>query len=56
MVKVFFSFFALLSYLIPISLMVTYEVSKTVQALFMFWDKQMRNKNGSMLPKDEWTQ
>ena len=29
MVKVFFSFFVLLSYLIPISLMVTYEVSKS---------------------------
>ena len=51
MVKVFFSFFVLLSYLIPISLMVTYEVSKSCQALFMYWDEKMKNKDGHMMPK-----
>jgi phospholipid-translocating ATPase len=50
-VKAFFSFFAIMSYLIPISLMVSYEIAKTAQALFMVWDHQLMNKDGRMRPK-----
>jgi phospholipid-translocating ATPase len=50
-IKAFFSFFALMSYLIPISLMVSYEIAKTAQALFMYWDLKMRTADGAMRPK-----
>eukprot|EP01105_Mastigella_eilhardi_P028771 TRINITY_DN970_c0_g1_i1.p1 TRINITY_DN970_c0_g1~~TRINITY_DN970_c0_g1_i1.p1 ORF type:complete len:935 (-),score=274.80 TRINITY_DN970_c0_g1_i1:55-2859(-) len=40
-VKNFFMYFVLLSYLIPMSLMVTYEVAKLIQGVYMEWDDQM---------------
>eukprot|EP00727_Mastigamoeba_balamuthi_P007991 m51a1_g3812 putative probable phospholipid-transporting atpase id isoform x2 (1077) ;mRNA; r:257639-262020 len=40
-VEKFFSYFALLSFIIPMSLMVTLEVARFIQALFMDWDDQM---------------
>lgn len=39
----FWAYFALFSYFIPISLIVTLEVAKLVQAVFMMWDVQMMN-------------
>ena len=42
----FWSYFALFSYFIPISLIVTLEVAKLVQAMFMMWDVQMVNEEG----------
>eukprot|EP01132_Coremiostelium_polycephalum_P007601 gene7601-9346_t len=43
-VKRFVSYFAILSFLIPMSLMVTLEVVKVSQAKFMEWDTQMSYK------------
>ncbi|KYQ94389.1 transmembrane protein [Tieghemostelium lacteum] len=43
-VKRFVSYFAILSFLIPMSLMVTLEVVKVSQAKFMEWDKFMSYK------------
>ncbi|KAH3766896.1 transmembrane protein [Pelomyxa schiedti] len=40
--KNFFTYFALLSYLIPMSLMVTFEVAKLIQGMFMEWDNEMK--------------
>ena len=40
-IKDFFSYYVLLSFLIPISLMVTLEVVKFAQGLFMEWDEKM---------------
>ena len=40
-VRDFFSYFALLSFMIPMSLMVTLEVVKVIQGKFMEWDKRM---------------
>eukprot|EP01095_Lingulamoeba_sp_RSL-Kostka_P008379 TRINITY_DN2784_c0_g1_i2.p1 TRINITY_DN2784_c0_g1~~TRINITY_DN2784_c0_g1_i2.p1 ORF type:complete len:909 (+),score=364.41 TRINITY_DN2784_c0_g1_i2:325-3051(+) len=40
-VRDFFSYFALLSFMIPMSLMVTLEVVKVMQGRFMEWDKEM---------------
>lgn len=40
-IKDFFAYFALLSFMIPMSLMVTLEVVKVVQGKFMEWDKYM---------------
>lgn len=40
-VKNFFSYFALLSFMIPMSLMVTLEVVKVFQGSFMEWDRKM---------------
>jgi phospholipid-transporting ATPase len=42
----FWSYFALFSYFIPISLIVTLEVAKLIQAVFMMWDVQMINEEG----------
>jgi magnesium-transporting ATPase (P-type) len=42
----FLAYFALFSYFIPISLIVTLEVAKLVQAVFMMWDVQMINEEG----------
>lgn len=39
--KLFFSYFAILSYLIPLSLVVTLEVVKVFQARWMEWDSEM---------------
>ena len=39
--KDFFAYFALLSFMIPMSLMVTLEVVKVVQGQLMEWDEQM---------------
>ncbi|KAF2071974.1 hypothetical protein CYY_006711 [Polysphondylium violaceum] len=43
-VKRFVAYFAILSFLIPMSLMVTLEVVKVSQARFMEWDKEMSYK------------
>lgn len=40
-VKDFFAYFALLSFMIPMSLMVTLEVVKVMQGKFMEWDRKM---------------
>jgi len=40
-VKDFFAYFALLSFMIPMSLMVTLEVVKVIQGMFMEWDRKM---------------
>ena len=40
-VKDFFAYFALLSFMIPMSLMVTLEVVKVVQGKYMEWDRFM---------------
>ena len=40
-IKDFFAYFALLSFMIPMSLMVTLEVVKVVQGKLMEWDKYM---------------
>mmetsp|Transcript_23132 Transcript_23132/g.57897 ORF Transcript_23132/g.57897 Transcript_23132/m.57897 type:complete len:1024 (+) Transcript_23132:91-3162(+) len=37
----FFSYFVIMSYVIPISLVVSLEITKVVQAKFMEWDEQM---------------
>jgi magnesium-transporting ATPase (P-type) len=37
----FFSYFVLLSFLIPMSLMVTIEIVKVAQAKLMEWDEQL---------------
>ncbi|KAL6070245.1 Phospholipid-transporting ATPase [Balamuthia mandrillaris] len=39
--KTFFSYFALLSYLIPLSLVVSLEIVKVFQARYMEWDDKM---------------
>lgn len=44
-VKSFFRYFLLLNTLIPISLVVTIEVVKVLQARFMEWDAKMYNKD-----------
>jgi len=40
-IKLFFSYFAILSYLIPLSLVVTLEVVKVFQARWMEWDADL---------------
>lgn len=40
-VQDFFAYFALLSFMIPMSLMVTLEVVKVIQGKYMEWDRQM---------------
>jgi len=47
----FFSYFILMSYLIPISLVVTLEVTKVVQGRFMEWDQQMHYERRRMTVK-----
>lgn len=42
-ITTFFTYFALMSYLIPISLVVSLEVIKVVQSKFMEWDEHMSN-------------
>eukprot|EP01113_Clastostelium_recurvatum_P002109 TRINITY_DN1087_c0_g1_i3.p1 TRINITY_DN1087_c0_g1~~TRINITY_DN1087_c0_g1_i3.p1 ORF type:complete len:1128 (-),score=322.94 TRINITY_DN1087_c0_g1_i3:54-3437(-) len=51
--KIFFSYFAFLSFLIPVSLMVTLEVVKVSQAQFMDWDDLMSSKEGPGLIDDD---
>jgi magnesium-transporting ATPase (P-type) len=50
-VGIFFSWFALMSYLIPISLAVTVELARMVQSLYMYWDEEMTTVDGHMRPK-----
>jgi phospholipid-transporting ATPase len=50
--KVFFAYFALFSYFIPASLVVTFELIKWVQAAFMMWDLEMRVDNRPMIVKN----
>lgn len=45
-VLLFLSFVVLMNTLIPISLVVTVEIIKTVHAKFITWDSKMRNTNG----------
>ncbi|KAG7381055.1 hypothetical protein PHYPSEUDO_006489 [Phytophthora pseudosyringae] len=45
-VLLFLSFVVLMNTLIPISLVVTVEIIKTVHAKFITWDNKMRNSNG----------
>jgi magnesium-transporting ATPase (P-type) len=40
-VLVFFSYFSIFSYFIPISLIVSLEVAKLFQAVFMMWDSKL---------------
>jgi len=47
----FFSYFALLSYLIPLSLVVSLEMVKVLQARFMEWDDLMRKDGDPMTVK-----
>ena len=47
----FFSYFILMSYLIPISLVVTLEVTKVVQGRFMEWDEKMHYDRQRMTVK-----
>eukprot|EP01103_Thecamoeba_quadrilineata_P012000 TRINITY_DN2992_c0_g1_i2.p1 TRINITY_DN2992_c0_g1~~TRINITY_DN2992_c0_g1_i2.p1 ORF type:complete len:946 (+),score=205.61 TRINITY_DN2992_c0_g1_i2:67-2904(+) len=42
-VLAFFQYFVILSYIIPLSLVVSLEVIKMIQAQFMEWDDRMRN-------------
>eukprot|EP01112_Ceratiomyxa_fruticulosa_P002099 TRINITY_DN12231_c0_g1_i1.p1 TRINITY_DN12231_c0_g1~~TRINITY_DN12231_c0_g1_i1.p1 ORF type:complete len:1071 (+),score=237.34 TRINITY_DN12231_c0_g1_i1:405-3215(+) len=51
-IKIFFSYFAFLSFLIPVSLMVTLEVVKVSQAQFMEWDEQMSAREGQIFPTE----
>eukprot|EP01088_Endostelium_zonatum_P010647 TRINITY_DN2416_c1_g1_i1.p1 TRINITY_DN2416_c1_g1~~TRINITY_DN2416_c1_g1_i1.p1 ORF type:complete len:1272 (-),score=336.31 TRINITY_DN2416_c1_g1_i1:51-3866(-) len=48
-VKVWFSYFALLSYLIPLSLVVSLEMVKVIQARFMEWDEKMATADGKTM-------
>jgi len=41
-VKIFFSYFALFSYLIPLSLVVTLEMVRFSQATFIEWDQKLK--------------
>lgn len=50
-VKLFFAYFALLSYLIPLSLVVSLELVKVIQARFMEWDYEMSTERGHMTVK-----
>jgi len=45
-IRLFFSYFVLLSYLIPLSMVISVEITKVVQALFMQWDDRMRDQHG----------
>ncbi|ETI56065.1 hypothetical protein F441_01302 [Phytophthora nicotianae CJ01A1] len=45
-VLLFLSFIVLMNTLIPISLVVTVEIIKTVHAKFITWDNKMRDSNG----------
>ncbi|KAE8894951.1 Phospholipid-transporting ATPase [Phytophthora fragariae] len=45
-ILLFLSFIVLMNTLIPISLVVTVEIIKTVHAKFITWDSKMRNSNG----------
>jgi phospholipid-translocating P-type ATPase (flippase) len=40
------TYFVLYTYMIPISLFVTIEICRIVQAWFMTWDKEMRSEDG----------
>ncbi|KYR01098.1 transmembrane protein [Tieghemostelium lacteum] len=55
-VKTFFTYFALLSFLVPMSLMVTLEVVKVSQSKFMQWDLNMSYKEKFNVPIDYETQ
>jgi len=46
---VFWSYFAIFSYFIPISIVVSLEVAKLVQAVFMMWDMKMVGEDGQGL-------
>eukprot|EP01102_Stenamoeba_stenopodia_P013883 TRINITY_DN4552_c0_g1_i4.p1 TRINITY_DN4552_c0_g1~~TRINITY_DN4552_c0_g1_i4.p1 ORF type:complete len:865 (-),score=131.30 TRINITY_DN4552_c0_g1_i4:43-2637(-) len=50
-VSTFFTYFALLSYLIPVSLIVSLEVIKIVQSKFMEWDIHMSTEANQMTAK-----
>ncbi|RLN88050.1 hypothetical protein BBJ28_00019083 [Nothophytophthora sp. Chile5] len=47
LVLTFLSFVVLMNTLIPISLVVTVEIIKTIHAKFITWDDQMRSSNGA---------
>ncbi|RLN96103.1 hypothetical protein BBJ28_00024677, partial [Nothophytophthora sp. Chile5] len=47
LVLIFLSFVVLMNTLIPISLVVTVEIVKTIHAKFITWDDQMRNSDGA---------
>eukprot|EP01087_Luapelamoeba_hula_P011161 TRINITY_DN3003_c0_g1_i1.p1 TRINITY_DN3003_c0_g1~~TRINITY_DN3003_c0_g1_i1.p1 ORF type:complete len:1289 (-),score=252.87 TRINITY_DN3003_c0_g1_i1:164-4030(-) len=49
--KMFFSYFALLSYLIPLSLVVSLEMVKVFQARYMEWDEQLFKDDTGMTVK-----
>eukprot|EP01100_Stratorugosa_tubuloviscum_P005015 TRINITY_DN2281_c2_g1_i1.p1 TRINITY_DN2281_c2_g1~~TRINITY_DN2281_c2_g1_i1.p1 ORF type:complete len:1111 (-),score=448.96 TRINITY_DN2281_c2_g1_i1:197-3529(-) len=49
--QMFFSYFILLSYLIPISLVVSLEIVKVIQAKFMEWDNNMTVGKKHMVAK-----
>lgn len=49
--KIFFAYFALLSYLIPLSLVVSLEMVKVIQARFMEWDELMSKDGEPMTVK-----
>lgn len=50
-IKLFFAYFALLSFLIPLSLVVSLEMVKVIQARFMEWDYEMSTERGHMTVK-----
>jgi len=48
----FFAYFVLFSYFIPASLIVTFELIKWAQAIFMMWDLEMKVDNRHMAVKN----
>jgi len=50
-IQSFFSYFVIMSYLIPLSLVVSLEVVKVCQARFMEWDYFLRHDNKRMVVK-----
>lgn len=47
------TYYVLYSYMIPISLFVTIEISRVIQALYMYWDEGMTSKGGiPMIPRN----
>jgi len=43
------AYYVLYTYMVPISLFVTIEISRLAQALFMFWDDEMMSPQGERM-------